>query len=85
MLVENENLLTAPEVCGELGISRGAVHNAMTEGRLPFIVMYGRKLISRADLDTYKRRTRPNGEKPRGRPKNPTDTARQQQARSNAA
>ena len=67
--MENKDLLTAPEVCNELSISRGAVHNAMTEGRLPFTVMYGRKLISRTDLDAYRQRTRPEGEKPRGRPR----------------
>ena len=40
-----------------------------------FTLMYGRKLISRADLGAYKQRTRPNGEKPKaGHAKSPKQT-----------
>ena len=34
----------------------------------PIALRYGRKLIRRAALDAYKQRTRPDGEKPKGRP-----------------
>ena len=63
-----EVLLTAREAAAELGVHVGTVHNAFQESRLPFVALYGRKLISRADLEAYKQRTRPDGEKPKGRP-----------------
>ncbi len=64
-----QNLLTAREAAADLGVHVGTVHKAFQENRLPFVAMYGRKLISRAALDAYKKRTRPDGEKPRGRPR----------------
>ncbi len=67
--MENEVLLTAREAAQELGVHVGTVHNAFQESRLPFIALYGRKLISRIDLEAYKQRTRPNGGKPKGRPR----------------
>ena len=67
--MENEVLLTAREAAQELGVHVGTVHNAFQESRLPFVALYGRKLISRADLEAYKQRTRPGGEKPKGRPR----------------
>lgn len=65
----NEVLLTAREAAAELGVYVGTVHNAFQENRLPFVALYGHKLISRADLDAYKYRIRLGGEKPRGRPR----------------
>lgn len=65
----NEVLLTARDAAEELGIHVSTVHKAFQENRLPFVAMYGRKLISRAALDAYKKRTRPDGVKPRGRPR----------------
>ncbi len=67
--MENETLLTAREAAQELSVHTGTVHKAFQENRLPFVALYGRKLISRAALDAYKERTRPDGEKPRGRPR----------------
>lgn len=67
--MENEVLLTAKEAAAELGVHVGTVHNAFQQSRLPFVAMYGRKLINRADLEAYKQRTRPSGEKPKGRPR----------------
>jgi len=67
--MEAEVLLTAREAAEELGVHVGTVHNAFQDNRLPFVALYGRKLIRRADLDAYKRRTRPNGVKPLGRPR----------------
>ena len=66
---ENPDLLTIAKVAQELSITPQSVHGALNQGRLPFITLYGRKLISRADLEAYKQRTRPEGEKPRGRPR----------------
>lgn len=67
--METEGLLTAGEAAQELGIGVGTVHNAFQEGRLPFVALFGRKLIRRAALEAYRKRTRPDGEKPRGRPR----------------
>ncbi|MGI4791344.1 MAG: excisionase family DNA-binding protein [Janthinobacterium lividum] len=61
--------LTVQEVAVELGVHEQTVRIALLENRLPFVMMLGRKAIGRADLDAYKQRTRPNGEKPRGRPR----------------
>ena len=49
--MSNEVLLTAREAAEELGVHVGTVHNAFQESRLPFVALYGRKLISRADLN----------------------------------
>jgi hypothetical protein len=67
--VENEDLLTVPQTAAELGVTRSAVHIALAEGRLPFVVKYQQKLVSRPDLDAYKQRTQPEGVKRVGRPK----------------
>ncbi len=64
----DEDFLTVPEAAAELAITVSSVHIALKENRLPYIEKYGRKLVSRADLDIYKLRTRPGGEKPKGRP-----------------
>jgi hypothetical protein len=57
------------EVAAILGVAEGTVRGAVLRGRLEYVVKYQRKLIPRAALDDYIRRTRPNGQKPRGRPK----------------
>ena len=64
----NITLLTPKEAAQELDVHIATVHKAFQENRLPFVPLYGRKLITRTDLDAYKQRTRPNGEKPKGRP-----------------
>ena len=71
--MKNEVLLTSREAAYELGVHTATVHKAFQEKRLPFVAMYGRKLISPADLDAYKQRTRPDGEKPKGRPRKVQD------------
>ncbi len=66
--METQGYLTVQEVARELQVSDGAVRTAILEGRLPSTIAFGRKIVSRADLDAYKQRTRPEGEKPKGRP-----------------
>lgn len=73
--METERLLTAREAARELDIAIGTVHNAFQENRLPFVPMYGRKLIRRAALEAYRKRTRPDGEKPKGRPRKIEETS----------
>ena len=67
--METEDYLTIQEAATELQVSDAAIRAAILEGRLPHVEKYGRKLISRADLDAYRQRTRPSGEKPKGRPR----------------
>lgn len=66
--MEKERFLTIREAAAELGSAASTIHNAVYERRLPFVLKYGRKVIDRLDLDAYKQRTRPAGEKPKGRP-----------------
>ncbi len=73
--MEIEVLVTERKAAQELGIHTSAVHKAFQENRLPFVTLYGRKLISRAALEAYKRRMRPDGQKPKGRPRNGQETA----------
>lgn len=67
--MEETDYLTIPQVSRELGAAAQTVHTAISEGRLPFVVKYGRKLVARADVEAYRERTRPDGEKPKGRPR----------------
>ena len=61
-------MLTVPEVAQELGLSQTTIRTAIYENRLPAIKMFGRPIISRSDMEDYRQRTRPDGEKPKGRP-----------------
>ena len=45
------------------------MRSALNRSRLPFVEKYGRKLITRADLDAYRQRTQPDGVKKVGRPR----------------
>lgn len=68
--MKNESqFVTVQEAAAELSIHEATVRKAFYESRLPFVEMYGRKLIPRADLDAYKARTQPAGEKKVGRPR----------------
>lgn len=64
-----EDMLTVQEAAGELGVDDSAIRRAVLQNRLPCIIKYGRKLITRAALEAYRARTRPEGVKPRGRPR----------------
>jgi len=68
---DQDDLLTVPEVAKRLTVSAPTVYIAMREGRLPYVTKYGKRLIAPASVDEYLARTRPTGEKPRGRPKPP--------------
>lgn len=62
-------LYTVRETATKIGVTESAIRNATLQGRLAFIVRYGRKLISEADLQDYQRRTQPEGKKTSGRPR----------------
>lgn len=64
-----ETLLTVQQAATELGITDGAVRLALSQGRLPSIEKFGRKLIERADINAYRQRTQPDGVKKAGRPR----------------
>lgn len=67
--VNDHQYLTVQEACRELGLAETTVRTTLSEGRLPFVVKFGRKLIDRTDLDNYRQRTQPSGVKKSGRPR----------------
>ena len=66
--MDTENLLTVQQAARLLGVDDNAVRIATKEGRLPYTHALGRKVIHRADLESYRQRTQPGGAKSRGRP-----------------
>lgn len=62
-------LFTVQEAAELLGVTDGAIRLALSQGRLPTVEKYGRKLVTRPDLDAYKQRTQPGGVKRVGRPR----------------
>jgi excisionase family DNA binding protein len=73
--MDADTLLTVKEAAEHIGVSESAVRNATLEGRLPFVRMYGRKLIKVADLTAYQERAHPGGIKPKGRPPKDAEAA----------
>jgi excisionase family DNA binding protein len=67
--MEDKDMLTAQEAANILGVHLMTVYQAMKEDRLPFEVIYGRKVVAREAVEAYQQRTRIDGAKPRGRPK----------------
>lgn len=67
--MDTESLMTIREAAEKIGVSENAIRNATLDSRLPFIVKFGRKLITLEALDEYKIRTQPEGVKLRGRPR----------------
>jgi excisionase family DNA binding protein len=66
---EQGDYLTVQDAAAALTVSESAIRNALLDGRLPFVTKYGRKLISRAEVEAYKARTQPGGVKlVKGRP-----------------
>ena len=69
-----DDLLSVKQAAVELGGSPSSVYAAIAEGRLPTVTFIGKKAIRRVDLEEYRARTRPTGEKPKGRPKKANST-----------
>lgn len=67
--LDTDALLTVHEAAEKIGVSDSAIRNATLEGRLPFVVKFGRKLIEQDALIEYQRRTQPDGQKSKGRPR----------------
>ncbi len=67
-------MLTVQDAALELGVTDGTIRTALSEGRLPFVEKYGRKLIIRTNLEIYRQRTQPNGKKRVGRPHKSSQT-----------
>ena len=61
--------ITVTEAATILGVARQNVLKAIGRGSLPTTVVLGRHLIRRDALARYQSRTQPDGEKPRGRPR----------------
>ena len=67
--MNTETLFTVREAAAKIGVSESAIRNATLQGRLPFVVKFGRKLIEQEALADYQGRTQPEGVKARGRPR----------------
>lgn len=64
-----DEFLTVQQAASQLSVTDGAIRLALSQGRLPSVQKYGRKLIARPDLDAYQQRTQPEGVKRVGRPR----------------
>lgn len=64
-----EDLLTVEQAAEELGIQPGTLRNAMTEGRIPVVRVFSRRLLTREAIEEYRNRTQPDGTILRGRPR----------------
>jgi excisionase family DNA binding protein len=64
-----ERFVTIKEAAEMLEVTRSAIEQAIWGGKLPSQTVFGKIVIDRADLEAYRARTRPDGVKPRGRPK----------------
>ncbi len=67
--MDTNPLLTIREAAEKIGVSQSAIRNATLQGRLSFVVKFGRKLIEQDALTAYQERTQPKGVKLRGRPR----------------
>lgn len=74
--MDTDHLLTVREAAKKISVSESAIRNATLEGRLTFVMKFGRKLIPVEALAEYEARTQPEGIKPRGRPRRSGDTER---------
>ena len=62
-------ILTVQEAADLIGITPVTVRSAICTGRLPHVVIYGRKLVKQSDALEYKARTQPEGKPRTGRPR----------------
>ena len=67
--MDTEQYVTVRDAARELGVTESAIRNATLKGRLRFEKLFGRKLIHRLDLEDYRRRAHPAGQKSNGRPR----------------
>lgn len=67
--METEGFLTVQQAAQRLGVTDNCIRIATKEGRLPARYVFGRKVIRAVDLEAYRLRTRPDNQKPTGRPK----------------
>jgi excisionase family DNA binding protein len=62
-------LITVQEAASLLNTHPQAVLNALREGRMQVKKVLGRIVLQRSEVEAYRMRTRPDGVKPRGRPR----------------
>jgi excisionase family DNA binding protein len=74
--VSIQDYLTVMQAAREIGVSEGAIRDAIKRKAIPYEEALGRKVIKRSDLDAYKQRTQPNGEPARGRPRTRFDASK---------
>lgn len=69
------NYMPVREAARRLDVTRQALYDAIARGGFEPVEVYGRLWISIAEIEAYERRTRPDGVKPNGRPRNSTAVA----------
>ncbi len=67
--MRTESYVTVQEAASLLDVHQQVLRKAIWDGRLPSTTVFGRIVISLSDIEVYRARTRPDGVKPRGRPK----------------
>lgn len=66
-----EEYMTVEDAAKSLGVTISAVKNAISDGRLASQKVLGRRVVTAVDVEEYRARTQPGGEKPKGRPPGP--------------
>lgn len=52
-------MITVQQAAERAGVSETAIRSALLRKRLPFVLMYGRKLIRTSDFEAYRLTARP--------------------------
>lgn len=65
----SEQYLSMKQAAEQLGVVDSRIRQAVIDGSLPHVVLFGRKLIPRDALRDYEARTQPQGRKKIGRPR----------------
>jgi predicted DNA-binding transcriptional regulator AlpA len=58
MKTTKPELLTIQELAEESGLAQSTIRDALNNERLPHVVRYGRKLVTRADWEEYRERAK---------------------------
>jgi excisionase family DNA binding protein len=70
--MDTKDLMTIRDAAALMQVEVPTVYQMIYEKRLPSVEVLGKKAVRRADVDAYLARVRPDGVKPRGRPRKGT-------------
>jgi excisionase family DNA binding protein len=63
------DFMTVADAARAIGAAEPTIRTAIRKGRLPSRRVLGRIVVETSALEEYRRRTRPDGVKPKGRPR----------------